>query len=244
MARSSRKQREIDHRERLILKAGLEMLLKQGYLGLRMDQIAEQVEYSKGTIYQHFPNKEEIILALVNEAWEQRSNLFSHASTMRRKSRDRLAAIGAAAEVFVQQCPHFFLIEQLMRINSVWEKTSEERRKLMKTCETRCMTIVSGIVRDGIAHGDLTLPNSCTPEDLVFGLWAINTGGFTIISSSESLQEIGVSFPIEALRRNQNRMLDGYGWTPLSTKVDYSQLIDTLKQELLDEAKLQVGEEE
>jgi len=201
MVRSDRKQREIEQRERLILRAGLEILLEHGYLGLKMDQIAEQVEYSKGTVYQHFPNKEEIILALANEALEQRASLFSHASTMRKKSRDRLAAIGAAAEVFVQQFPHFFLVEQLMRINSVWEKTSEERRKLMKTCETRCMTIISGIVRDGIAHGDLELPHECSPEDLVFGLWAINTGGFTIISSSESLEDLGVSLPVVALRR-------------------------------------------
>ena len=75
MGRSSRKQREIEQRERLILRAELEMLLKEGYLGLRMEQIAAQVEYSKGTVYQHFPNKEEIILALANEALECRSSL-------------------------------------------------------------------------------------------------------------------------------------------------------------------------
>ena len=242
MARSNRKQREIEHRERLILEAGLKMLLEQGYLGLRMDQIAEQVEYSKGTVYQHFPNKEEIILALANEALEQRSSLFAHASMMRKKSRERLSAIGAAAEVFVEQFPHFFLVEQLMRINSVWEKTSEQRRKLMRTCETRCMTIVSGIVRDAIAHGDLDLPKGRTPEDLVFGLWSINTGAFAIISSSDSLQELGVTSPIGALRLNQDRILDGYNWTPLSSTVDYSSLIDTLKQELLKEEKFHTAE--
>lgn len=233
MARSTRKQREIEQREHAILRAGLQMLIEQGYLGLRMEQIAAQVEYSKGTVYQHFPNKEEIILALANEALTCRSNLFAHAATMRMRSRERLAAIGAAAEVFVERFPHFFLVEQIMRINSVWEKTSAERRRVMKSCETRCMGIVSGVVRDAIAHGDLQLPDGCTPEDLVFGLWAINTGAFTILSSSESLQDLGVPYPLDALRRNQNSMLDGYGWRPLSHEFDFRALIDVLKAELL-----------
>ena len=108
MIQLSRKQREVQQREALILEVARELLVQHGYLGLRMDDIAESVEYSKGTIYQHFPNKEEIILALANQALETRSSLFAEAATMRKQSRERLAAIGAAAELFVQQFPHFF----------------------------------------------------------------------------------------------------------------------------------------
>lgn len=232
MARSARKQREIQQREREILRAGLKMLIEQGYLGLRMDQIAALVEYSKGTVYQHFSNKEEIVLALANEALSCRSKLFAHACTMRQKSRERLAAVGAAAEVFVEHFPHFFYVEQVIRVESVLEKTSEERQRVMKSCETKCMSIVSGVVRDGIAHGDLELPPETTPEDLVFGLWAMSTGAFSILASSESLQELGVPCPLIALRQNQSLMLDGYGWKPLSRDADYLQLMSDIKTEL------------
>ncbi len=232
MIQPSRKQREIEQRESLILNVAREMLVQQGYLGLRMDSIADRIEYSKGTIYQHFPNKEEIILALANQALVKRSEMFSLAVTLRKTPRERLSAVGAAAELFVELYPHFFQVEQIIRINSVWEKTSEKRQKVMRSCESRCMAIISGVVRDAVAHGDLVLPPDVTPEDIVFGLWSINIGAFSILSSSDSLQEIGIRDPVLALRTNINLMLDGYEWKPLSTEVDYHHVLDTVKREL------------
>lgn len=233
MARQSRKQRETEQREGLILDVARDLLVRQGYLGLRMDDIADAMEYSKGTIYLHFPNKEEIILALANQALETRLAAFAHAVTLRKQSRERLASIGAAAELFVEQFPHFFQVEQIIRIHSIWEKTTEKRRNLMRSCESRCMSIVGGVVRDAVAQGDLELPNDCSPEDIVFGLWSINIGAFTILSSSDSLLELGIKDAVAALRRNINQMLDGYGWTPNSSEVDFDALFDAVKSELM-----------
>ena len=72
MSTTARKEKERRERESQILDVAREMLCRDGYLGLSMDRIASQMEYSKGTIYQHFQNKEEIILALANEALEKR----------------------------------------------------------------------------------------------------------------------------------------------------------------------------
>ena len=234
MVQLSRKQREIEQREALILDVARELLIQQGYLGLRMDQIADRIEYSKGTIYQHFPNKEEIILALANQALVKRSSMFSHAVTLRDQSRHRLAAVGAAAELFVERFPHFFQVEQIIRINSVWEKTSEKRRKVMRSCESKCMSIIGGVVRDAVARGDVTLPPNCSAEDVVFGLWSTNIGAFAIVSSSDSLLELGIRDPLTALRTNTNNMLDGYGWKPLSSEVDFHEVMDKVKSELIE----------
>jgi translation elongation factor EF-1beta len=95
------------------------------------------------------------------------------------------------------------------------------------------MDILGGIVRDAIQAGDVRLPDGCEPEDLVFGLWAINTGSFVIMASSESLHEIGIHDGVAALRRNQNLMLDGYQWKPLSSEVDFDQVMDRVKSELM-----------
>lgn len=232
MPQLTRKEREIEQREELILNVARGLLLESGYLGLRMDEIAEKVEYSKGTVYGHFPHKEEIILALANKALETRLEMFAKGSMLRKQSRERLSALGAAAELFVQEYPHFFQLEQIVRINSIWEKTSEKRREIMRGCEARCMAIVSGIVRDAVAQEDLQLPANCAPEDIVFGLWSINIGAFSILSSSDSLQEIGIKSPVAALRLNTNTMLDGYGWRQFSSDFDYDQLFDSVKEEL------------
>lgn len=235
MSKLTRKQREIAEREAKILDLARSMLVEHGYHGLSMDRIAEALEYSKGTIYQHFSCKEEILLALANAAHESRLRLFRRAALHRGGSRERMMAIGIACELFVKKFPHHFHVEQVVRLSSAWEKTSQERRSFMQTCEMACMEIVGGITRDAIISGDLILPERIAPEHLVFGLWAMSYGAYSIFASSPSLSEIGLDDPQAALGMNYDRLLDGYGWRPLSSEFDYPALADHLRVQLQNE---------
>ena len=71
------------------------MLIEQGYAGLSMDRLAEATEYSKGTIYQHFSTKEDLITALAVESSEQRLALMAKARTFRGRPRERMLALGS-----------------------------------------------------------------------------------------------------------------------------------------------------
>ncbi len=237
----TRKQREIKDREAQILSVARQMLVEGGYLGLSMDAIAATLEYSKGTIYNHFACKEEIIIALAIETMEKRTAMFLRAAALTGQARQRLSGIGVAAELFVRLYPDHFGVEQLIRSASIWEKTSEKRRRTMHTAESRCIGIVAGIVRDGIAQGDLTLPEDLAPEDLVFGLWSQTFGAYSIIATSEGLQDHGVVDPYHAVRQNINMILDGYGWTPLSTDYDYLDLFDRLTAEVFPDEYQQIS---
>ncbi|RIK82637.1 MAG: TetR family transcriptional regulator [Planctomycetota bacterium] len=231
MTTLTRKQREVRDREAQILEVARNMLLEQGYHGLSMDRIAEALEYSKGTMYQHFSCKEEIILALVNASLTDRLVIFRKAASYPSRPRERIAAVGVGVELFVRLYPHHFKLEQVLRLSSVWEKTSPERRQFMHHCESQCVGCVSGIVRDAIAQGDLTLPEGVTPEQLVFGLWSMSFGAQTILASSTSLVDIGIGDPHRALAQNQARLLDGYGWRPLSSEFDYEALSERIARE-------------
>ena len=232
MVAESRKQREIRERESRILQVARAHLIQSGYLGLNMDRIADEIEYSKGTIYQHFRNKEEILLALANEALDTRLAMFRRAAEFEAPARVRLATIGAAAESFVENFAHFFVVEQIIRVSSIWEKTSAERRELMERCERNCMATVGGVVRDGVSESSLRLPEEVVPEEVVFGMWSLVLGTQTIAKSSHALDEIGIVDPIASLRKNQSRLLDGYGWAPLSHEFDYPAHMDRIKHEL------------
>ena len=226
------KQQEIREREQRILDLAREMLAEGGYLGLNMDAIAAELEYSKGTIYNHFPCKEEIIIALAIETMEKRTQMFNRAAAWKGTSRQRLAAIGVAAELFVRLYGSHFGVEQLIRSASIWEKTSEKRRNSLHATEGRCMGTVAGIVRDAVAHSELTLDDDFSPEDLVFGLWSQTFGAYSIIATSQSLPELGVADPFLTVRRSINMTLDGFGWTPLSTEFDYLSLFESLGAEV------------
>ena len=167
------------------------MLVEVGYLGLSMDAIAAALEYSKGTIYNHFSCKEEIIIALAVETMEKRASMFEKAAALAGTPRDRIIAIGIAAELFVRIYPSHFHVEQLIRSFSIWEKTSVKRRQTMRLCESRCMGIALGVIRDAIAQQHLQLPASSPPENIAFALWSLTHGAHSIIATSDPLKRSG-----------------------------------------------------
>jgi len=226
------KQQEIREREARILATARPIVVREGYHGLSMDRIAEKLEYSKGTIYNHFSCKEEIIIALAIENMAKRIELFRKAAEFKGCSRHRIMAIGAAAETFVRQYSDYFQFEQILRLDSVREKTSEKRQAVIENCEIQCMSVVSGVVRDAIASDDLQLPEGMTPESLVFGLWSLTTGAYSIALNSDSLRLIGVSEPFELVRQHLATLLDGYGWRPLSTEIDIEKILQEIRKVL------------
>jgi len=50
-----------------ILDAALDVFSRKGFYSARMDEIVEESHTSKGAIYFHFPNKERLFLALVDQ---------------------------------------------------------------------------------------------------------------------------------------------------------------------------------
>ncbi len=240
MATSTRKQREWQQREELILNVARQMLLEGGYLGLNMDRIAEAVEYSKGTIYQHFSCKEDVLCALCTQSLEQMVALFEQAATFEGRTRERLMAIGEAYDLFVKLYPHHFHSAQILQTASIGDKMSEARRLRLDTCDRRCMAIVSGIIRDGLEQGDLVLPKWTSPEQFTFGLWALASGAHAIMAH-KPLESLGIERPHDTLYNNYHIMLDGVGWQPLSHVWDYEQTRTRIRQEVFHDAYRQLA---
>ena len=232
MTTLSRKQREIADREARILEVSRPMLVQEGYHGLSMEKVAAELEYSKGTIYNHFCCKEEIIIALAVQTTEKRTRMFARGAAFAGNGRERILAVSVAAELFVRLYPDHFLFEHVIRSGSIWEKTSESRRSVILGCEQRCMNIVSGILRDAVVSGELVMPEKMTPETLVFGLWSLTFGAYSIIATSDSLGDLGVSHPFVAVREHVMRLLDGYDWRPLSTVYDYEAVRHRIEDEV------------
>lgn len=69
MAVEDRRIREKEHMRRLILDAAQDIFLEKGYQNTSIRNIADKIEYSAGTIYLYFKEKDDIFLALHNEAF-------------------------------------------------------------------------------------------------------------------------------------------------------------------------------
>ena len=231
MVEITRKQREIQQRTQDILRVAKPILLSEGFQALTMDRVAASMQYAKGTIYNHFPNKEEIVLALAIEAMRLRHKLFDKAAAGQRSARIRLMTIGVACEFYTQSCPEEFQVEQWMRNSNIWCKSSPDRQAVIRECEAGCMQIVASLVRESLVQGDLPAIEHLSPEEMVFGLWAITFGSQILTASSPSLHAIGVFDPIRSTRIHCCRLLNGFGWQPLHSIDEYLGIVEKISAE-------------
>jgi AcrR family transcriptional regulator len=212
---------EIQEREARILELALAHVEKCGIAALSMELIAAELGMARGTVYNHFPNKEEILLALAIQAAQQRQAVFEHAVLMPGRSRQRMSAIGVACEYFADTFPALLKIEFQIRHDLVWEKISPQRQSILRDCESRCTQTVAGVIRDAVASGDLRIADPRMVEGIVFGLWSLVQGAMLLELTSPSLTALGVSDSRAAMRAGCNALMDGYGWQPLFEPGDY-----------------------
>ena len=64
MKTTARRQKEKKHRREQILNAAEQLIFEKGPDAVRMDDVAEAAELSKGTLYLYFQNKTELALAI------------------------------------------------------------------------------------------------------------------------------------------------------------------------------------
>ena len=69
MSALSRRRKHKEELRRLILDAARQIFVRQGYESFSMRKLAEKIEYSPGSVYLHFNNKEELFECLVDESF-------------------------------------------------------------------------------------------------------------------------------------------------------------------------------
>jgi AcrR family transcriptional regulator len=205
-------------RTRQILRIAREAFLERGWDGFGIELIAERMRCSRPLVYKHFPCKEEILLALAIESKARRVELYQLAVTFRGRPREKMLAIG---EVEGLLAPRDLPVELLVASTSLRAKTSRRRQDELNVLDVRAIGLATSVVREAISAGDLRLPSSLCPEDLLFALWASRWGASNLRLSDTPLAAAGVANPRRALELSLGILLDGYGWRPSSQEWDY-----------------------
>jgi AcrR family transcriptional regulator len=218
---TARRAREFAAREDLILREARRFLLESGFQGWNMEDLAQAVEYSKGTLYQHFQSKEDLALAVCTGSAQQRADLFERASTFQGKSRERMRAICCACCEFATAHPEYFHAEMLLKSASFWDKASEERREDHRFQAGRLWRILQQIIIEAQAVGDLPR-DRFRPEEACFALVSVTVGSHIMAMEGDVRVMAGITDPLVAVRRNGDLMCDGLGWKALSYEFDYA----------------------
>jgi len=158
----SLKEKQRQEREELILQAAEEVLMEKGYYETSIDEIAARVGIAKGTVYLHFPGKEDLVIAILERNPQAVVELVEATSASAGTNREKLEAI---LQVMYSG---FFdpRRSQLMQLPYTVMNSPELRRVFVE--KKGCMrgkwdhleVLIASILEDGKAEGefDKTIP--------------------------------------------------------------------------------------
>ncbi len=228
----SRKERERFEREQLILDTAQLILQQEGLQNLTMERVAAEIEYSKGTVYNHFSSKEEIISGISTRCTRSLIDMFSRARDHQGNNRERIAAICVAHSLYAQLHPDELQNLQIIKSDAVREKVSEEKRAELLMLEQEITRIVKDIVIDALRDGDIPEDQPFLPDSIVLGLWSMGYGTNLLQLSGIPFKQLGMQEPADMVWINTHKLLDSYQWQPLSGSFDIYELREKLASTL------------
>ncbi len=89
----SLKEKQRGEREALILQVAEEVLMEKGYYETSIDEIAARVGIAKGTVYLHFPSKEDLVIAIFERDMQQLLQYIDSTMSSALTARGKLEAI-------------------------------------------------------------------------------------------------------------------------------------------------------
>ncbi len=118
-------------RERHILICAWKMVADQGFLVLKISELAKAASVSVGTLYAHFESKEDLIIAMAVDAWQAKLGFIEQVCRLELDAVERVVAIPIALYLFDRDNPAMFEAQQLAGVPSIWRKASVQRHQSM-----------------------------------------------------------------------------------------------------------------
>jgi len=187
MGISERKEREKQEMRKNIIDAAMNMFAQEGYEGASIRKIADKIEYSPGTIYLYYKDKDELLYDVQAECFSKLVDIFKKEATSKDPLK-RLEEISYSYVNFALNNPEIYDLMFMMKspMNNVHEKedweNADDALNYLASCLQEC--IEKGLVKYdsvwqgvlsiwGMGHGLISLQISCrikfaqmTPEEI------------------------------------------------------------------------------
>ncbi|WP_299179255.1 TetR/AcrR family transcriptional regulator [uncultured Neptuniibacter sp.] len=220
-------------REEEIMQTALEIISELGVAGLTIDKVVARLPYSKGTIYNHFTCKEDLLTGLCNRSVENVAALFERAITYDGSSREKMLAVGYAYMLHSQLNPTEFMLVISAKTPSVREKSTEKRQEEHLELENRLLGGLLKVISSGLASGELNLLPHLSPAQVAFSLWSMSFGTIALLHESLDRCSVRVEMQLEReLINHSNILLDGLNWQPFTQDHNWQETIERFKKEL------------
>ncbi|NIA16613.1 MAG: TetR family transcriptional regulator [Nitrospiraceae bacterium] len=238
------RERELWQRDGQHLEIARKIVLEEGFRHLTIGRLAKITGFSRATFYQRFGCKEGLVFELGIRCQRELVKIMSEASRFPGRSRERMMAVGEAFNHYSTRFTDNMRILAVISSQTIIEKTSERQQALAVELDTQMFRILQGIVEDAIVDGDLVMPEGTRPQTLCFGLWVMIDGWTSAVRGSAPLREVDIANPMGELLESAHRMLDGFGWRPLTEEWDYDTTRRRIHATLFPDSTLDVPAEQ
>lgn len=180
MGIAERKEREKQRRREEILNAAEKVFFSKGIKHATMDDVAEEAELSKGTLYLYFKSKEEIYLAINLRGLAILDEMFEKAVSKYKKGIEKIRAIGGAYYRFYKEYPDYF---NAFLYYESHEMNLKDKDSVAIECDTtghEALDVVVEALRTGIADGTVRPGIDAFKTAII--LWGCLTGIIQIFS--------------------------------------------------------------
>ena len=129
-------------------------------------------------------------------------------------SRDRMFAFIVGDMLCACDNPDQFRLSQYAFTEVVWQAASEERRAELLTAHQPLGRMVSRILEDAIAAGDLE-SHDRAPLELAIGHWCMTLGMHNLVHAEGLLPFFSLHAPYKMLLRHVQLHMNALSWRPL-----------------------------
>ena len=214
MGIAERRERERLQRRQLILEAARRVFFRCGFRQATMEQIAQEAELGKATLYDYFGSKEELYVALLEEGLRlldaHMEQVEQHYRT--RPVREAIHAMAQAYVRFAQEQPEYFVL--LMHVSTALElpleRVPQELLQRLHALQEQAVLRGTTLVLRGIREG--IFPEWSVPERVIAQFWVILTGAIALARHPYRMRLLeGVSVE-ELVRELVELFICGWQW--------------------------------
>jgi AcrR family transcriptional regulator len=176
MSTSERRARELKERERALLDAAIALLDRDDWQAVTIEQIADRAEYAKGTVYRHFPSKDDLYARLAAD-WTAGTHAALEALDADRPFEPVLRDVVAVCwRRMSGDRVHARLLQHVQRADFL-AGIAPETRAALEEADARTLALLAGLLDWGVAEGAIP-PGPLEPR--LFALAALLMGALRL----------------------------------------------------------------
>jgi AcrR family transcriptional regulator len=163
--------RHKEGRHAAILRTARDVFLRKGYSSTTMDEIAEAVGLSVGTLYLYFRNKPTLYMSLLEVALEKQEKALRGALERGRTTWQKILYLGEAYADFFLREPEYFQALIFLQHGDLRIPDSEELARQLEERGRALLSILVGLINDGVRSGELRRVDATDTALLLYGTW-------------------------------------------------------------------------